>query len=314
MKKKLIFIITLIVLIGIDIGVILYLFKEIENFYIFNLETFESYVTPTKRKNTDTDLIRQTVPLPQYHDEIPVRPEVALSGASRKTVFDLRKEAVAQSPFAQENYKPLEAVFGQIVSGKPWYALTICRNQDHAMTDGPSEETRFINNPTALVALEPGIIFFTNPSNAWCWQEDANTVIQKIVFNGPKKEIAVTYLNLPLKTKDSVYYNFNGINARDLGYPFMYVDLERSTYKISFRSPLNASTDVYEFRNFLHLGNSCSVEGGCNNGSPYQSELGFYKPTQKSKVPREIYIKLWKERPSSPQDEADIVERIIILP
>ena len=259
----------------------------------------------------DTVPVRKTVPLPDYQKEIPVRGLVALSGASRQAVFDLRKEAVSQSPFAQENYKPLEAVFGDIVSGKPWYALSLCRGKDHAPTEGPSEETRFINNPTALVAVQPYVIYINDMSYEWCFKDDYNTLIQKITFDGPHKEITVTYLDLP---DINAHYLLNGINARDLGYPFVYVDLGHSTYKISFPHTPNAATDVYEFRDFLHVGGSCGVEGGCNNGSPYQPEAEFDRPAKKSSAPREIYLKLWKERPSSPQDEPDLVERIIILP
>lgn len=258
---------------------------------------------------SETEKVRKIVPLPSYKKEIPVRAPVALSGASRQEVFNLRKEAVSESPFAQKDYRPLDAVFGQIVSGKPWYALNLCRGKDHAQTEGLSEETRFINNPTALVALEPAVIFFTDTKD-WCFKKDYNTIMQKIIFDGPNKEISVTYLDLPL-TKP---YHLNGINARDLGYPFVYVDKKHSSYKISFIDKNNASTEVYEFRNYLHLGNSCGVAGGCNNGSPTQPKIQFTKDPSNSNKPREIYIKLWQKRPQSPQDTPDLVERIIILP
>ncbi len=262
----------------------------------------------------DTVAVREEILLPTYVKEIPVRAPVALSGAPWQTVFDLRKAAVAQSPFAHENYRPLAEVFGRIVSGKPWYALTLCRGQAHAETQGVSEETRFINNPTALVAVSPSVIFINDMSYDWCLQEDYNTIMQKITYDGVRKEITVTYLNLPLQTQGNVHYELNGLNARDLGYPFVYVDKARSTYELSFPREPNASTDVYEFRNFLHVGSSCKVTGGCNNGSPYQPEVEFDKPKQDAVVPREIYIKLWRERPLSPQQTPDLVERIIILP
>jgi len=272
------------------------------------------YVTSNANpsKPMDTDLVRTIVPLPSYYKSIPVRPMVALSGASREEVFNLRKEAVAKSPFAQENYRPLDATFGQIVSGKPWYAITLCRGNDHAETNGLSEETRFINNPTALVAIVPSVMFFTEKD--WCVKENYNAIMQQITYDGENREITVTYLDLPLEVKNRAPYNLNGLNARDLGYPYVYVDMERSTYKLSFRETNNASTDVYKFRDFLHVGPSCDVPGGCNNGSPRQPEVEFDKDPKTSRMPREIYLKLWKERPASPQDEPDLTERIIILP
>lgn len=260
----------------------------------------------------DTDFVRKPVPLPADYQIIPVRPMVALSGASREDIFNLRKDAVAKSPFAQENYRPLDATFGQIVSGKPWYALTLCRGNDHAETNGLSEETRFINNPTALVAIVPSVMFFTEKD--WCLKDNYNALMQKITYDGENREITVTYLDLPLEVKNRAPYQLNGLNARDLGYPYVYIDMERSTYKPSFREANNASVNVYKFRDFLHVGPSCDVPGGCNNGSPMQPEVSFDKDPKSSRMPREIYLKLWKEQPSSPQDEPDLVERIVILP
>lgn len=301
------FFVTLI-LIGLSACVVFYLLEQSNlvklPFVTQKVESIKDSIAPS-----ETEKVRKDASLPSYKKEIPVRAPVALSGASRQEVFNLRKEAVAASPFAKKNYRPLDAVFGQIVSGKPWYALNLCRGKKHAHTEGPSEETRFINNPTALVALEPSVIFFTRTEN-WCLRKDYNTIIQKIVFDGPNKEISVTYLDLPLKSA----YDLNGINARDLGYPFVYVDKSRSTYKISFKEKHNASTEVYQFLNYLHLGNSCGVAGGCNNGSPTQPKIQFTKDPRDSNKPREIYIKLWRKRPASPKATPDLVERIIILP
>ena len=298
--------ITLVLIMGIAY-IWFYLWGEMQKFGV-------PYATAnaSSPKRTDTDQVRTVTPLPSYYKVVPVRPMVALSGASREDVFKLRKEAVAASPFAQENYRPLDATFGEIVSGKPWYAITLCRKEAHAETSGPSEETRFINNPTALVAIVPVVMFTTDKD--WCLKDNYNAIMQKITYDGENREITVTYLDLPLEVSNRAPYQFNGLNARDLGYPYVYVDMERSTYKPSFRQPNNASNSVYEFRDFLHLGPSCDVPGGCNNGSPMQPEITFDKDPKNSRLPREIYLKLWKERPASPQDEPDLVERIIILP
>ena len=69
-----------------------------------------------------------------------VRPLIALGGLSKADVFKLRKEAVAASPFAREDYEPSEEVFGQIVSGKPWIAATACSDsKTQFSTQGLSE-------------------------------------------------------------------------------------------------------------------------------------------------------------------------------
>lgn len=242
-----------------------------------------------------------------------VRPLVALSGASKEDVFKLRKEAVAASPFAREGYEPSEEVFGQIVSGKPWIAANACSTaRTHQnYTQGPSEETRFINNPTALIAVEHPFSYRRDAD--WCTKADHNLLMQQITYDKLNREITVTYLNFPFPTYErDTFYDFNGVNARDLGYPYMYVDLQRSTYKLAFLNPSNASTEVAQLQNFIHVGGSCGVKGGCNNGSPRQPMLEFHEDPTASTQDREIYIKLWKEKPASVEDDADIVEHIII--
>ena len=249
--------------------------------------------------------------------DVPVRPMFALSGASKKAVYDLRKEAVKASPFAREGYEPSAAVFGGITSYKPWIAADLCKDVATNLhkTKGPSEETRFINNPTALIALEYPFVF-NGRGAAWCTRADANTLIQKITYDGPRKEIIVTYLGLPfLASKNGTFYAFNGINARDLGYPYVYLDVARSTYFPVFTSEPNISNEVVEIQNYIHVGFSCGAKGGCNNGSPRQPMLEFTEDPSASRYPngREMYLKLWRSRPESADDPADIVERIIIL-
>lgn len=241
-----------------------------------------------------------------------VRPLVALGGASKEDVFKLRKEAVAASPFAREDYEPSEEVFGQIVSGKPWIAATACSDsKNHFSTQGLSEESRFINNPAALVAIEMPVIFFGKKS--WCTRDDVNTIAQNITYDSLNREIMIRYLDLPIKDSSRAFYAFNGLNARDLGYPYMYVDMPRSSYKLDFVDKNNnASTQVARLQNYIHVGPSCGIRGGCNNGSPRQTMLEFYADPVSSTQDREIYIKLWKEKPASVEDDADIVEHIII--
>lgn len=262
-------------------------------------------------------LAPQEITLPAGSFDVPVRPVVPLSGVSKRTVYKLRQEAVAASPFAYDGYEPSDAVFGAIVSGKPWIEADLCADRftQHHKTKGPSEETRFINNPTALIALEYPFMFRQDGAE-WCSRADANNIIQKITYDGDQREITVTYLALPFQvSKNNTFYAFNGLNARDLGYPYMFVDMRRSTYYPVFLHADNASTQVVQIQNYIHLGSSCGVSGGCNNGSPRQAffefaedPLGDTYPT-----PREIYIKLWKNEPASPDDPADMTERIVIL-
>jgi hypothetical protein len=89
--------------------------------------------------------------------------------------------------------------------------------------------------------------------------------------------------------------------------------MAKSSFKPVFTDSDNIGTRAVEFQNFIHLGGSCGVEGGCNNGSLRQSYLEFKQAeTDYSYSNGEIYIKLWRNEPSSVKNDADLVEKIII--
>lgn len=254
--------------------------------------------------------------LPEGEHPIPVQYPQPLGKLSKEEVFKHRIDAVKNSIFQADDYQPSPEVFGQIVSYKPWIALNVCRTpQNTSETDGPSEEDRFIGNPTLLVAVEYPFLF-EHFYRHLCTDDTINLVPQSISYHPQKKEITVTYKKFPFPTiraNSYAFYTFNGVNARDLGYPFAYVDLARTTLDMQFSQPNNISTHVIEFQNFIHLGGSCKVSGGCNNGSPRQPALEFRTdPFENAQPSKEILVKLWKEKPSSPQDPADLTERIIV--
>ena len=240
----------------------------------------------------------------------------SLSGKTREEIYNIRKKYVSNSIFSNKKYNPSQAVFGQIVDNKPWVALDACYNgkTKSTRTDGPSEEGRFIANPTILVAIEYPFLLGDSDSTI-CKLPVNNLIPDSVFYDDTKKEITVRYTKLPINTTDRSYYQFNGINARDLGYQYMFVDNGYSSFKLKFINPnQNASTKVVELKNFIHLGNSCGVQGGCNNGAPRQKELEFgYRRSHNQKRNSEIIIKLWKTKPYSPEDKADIIEKIVIM-
>ncbi len=241
---------------------------------------------------------------------------IPLSGKSKKEIYDIRKNYVENSIFANQDYEPSEDVFGQIESGKPWISSNVCKDpKTHSMRiSGRSEESRFIVNPNVLVALEYPFSFSNYPNEEWCADDTINMLPEILEYDGYKKEIKVYYRRLPFPTNDGFsFYQFNGINARDLGYRYAYVDMAKSSFKPVFTDSDNIGTRAVEFQNFIHLGGSCGVEGGCNNGSPRQSYLEFKQAeTDYSYSNGEIYIKLWRNEPSSVKNDADLVEKIII--
>ncbi|MBR1461517.1 hypothetical protein IJ596_07820 [bacterium] len=235
---------------------------------------------------------------------------IPLSYKTKKEIYELRKRYVKESIFSSKDYKPSDSVFGMIEDNKPWISTNICAKESgETYVDGASEESRFIANPTALVALEypfnwdgrQDSSFYENPIN--------QLIPLKISYSKSKNEIEVAYSRFPFESKAPYFYEFNGVNAADLGYRYAYLDLGRSTCKPKFDEKDNISNSVIEFQNFIHLGSSCGVAGGCNNGSPRQTYLEFHVEEYS---PCELYIKLWNSRPNSYRDKADINEKIIV--
>ena len=247
---------------------------------------------------------------------VAVNRPINLSGFTREQVFAHRKAAVQNSIFAAENYMPSAEVFGAIEDHKPWIAMNLCRNpQTRALrTDGPSEDDRWVGNPSILVALEYPLTRH-GMSSEDCTSDGNNLFPQAVLYDAGKKEITVEYDSLPFDAvkESSTFYDFNGVNARDLGYKYVY--MPSATVPMVFNNPTNnLSTQVVEFVNYIHVGGSCKVAGGCNNGSPRQPLLEF-KARRTSEIngkSGEILLKLWKERPSSVSAPADLTERIII--
>lgn len=287
------------------------------NFNLFNKP--QNKIT-TPKDNTVTEVI-PAKPLEvaakyvnEPYTKIDVNYPVSLSYLTRKNVQDLRKRYVSQSIFDSTGYEPSDFVFGQIEDKKPWMSTNMCdkSGQKGHNINGPSEESRFIVNPTMLVAIE--YPFYLDHINdlKWCESQEAMMLPKSISYSGPNKEITVTYISFPIVIQNNSFYQFNGINAKDLGYKYFYVDESKSTYKLQYSNDNNPSKEVMEFKNFIHLGSSCGVEGGCNNGSPRQPAFEFtYTSDKYTQQNARIYIKLWKERPSSPKDPADINEIII---
>lgn len=238
-----------------------------------------------------------------------------LSGKSKQDIYKIRKKAVANSIFATPNYQPSEEVFGGIESGKPWTSVEPCSETTSSASriKGYSEESRFINNPNMLVAVEYPFIWNNQPQS-WCEDKHNQMVPTSIKYSKSKNEIIVTYYSIPFMAPVGKpwFYDLNGLNARDLGYKYAYIDNSKSTYKPHFTDSRNITNSVIEFQNYIHVGGSCGHSVGCNNGSPRQSFLEFQDNfTDYNYKNREMYIKLWKKRPNSPNDPADIVERIV---
>ncbi len=293
-------------------------------------------------------------------ENIVINQPISLNYKTKQEIYNIRKSYVAKSIFASPNYEPSEEVFGGIEDNKPWISIDWCytynpNNPDNFTfrINGPSCHSRDLINPSLPVFIHyPYGIPATPEETPFCSKFSQIMVPLNAVYTKSKKEVEITYKKLPDFSNDNSAYQFTAINAKDFGYNYMYLDKSKSTYKIRFISDDNLSTSVKEISDFIHLGTSCRVSGGCNNWSRMRDDLQFKPiktqlssssasapqtntnqktaqapvkkvysvnlgnnaapaPTQtqtpavKSDLPQ-LYIKLWKNKPSSPSAPADL--------
>ncbi|MBQ9244681.1 hypothetical protein IJ182_00270 [bacterium] len=232
---------------------------------------------------------------------------IELSFKTKKEIYDIRKFYVKKSIFAYNAYEPSDAQFGQIEDGKPWISIDKCNIPPKpSRINGPSEEARFINNPSILVGIDFPYSLEEITGADYCTDL---LLPEKAYYDRRNKEIVTEYKSL-LSRSFNVPYDLKGLNALDFGYRYVYLDKDKSFNVVEFVEKENITNTITELQDYIHLGGSCEVEGGCNNGSPYQPKLSFKHP--KEHKPVILYLKLWKKMPESPDAPADINQKIII--
>lgn len=241
-----------------------------------------------------------------------INPPTDLNFLDRKEIFSARNDYVSKSLFASKGYNPENSpVLSGIQSGKPWLGLFAEGNPyciSNKINEGVSEESRFLNNPNILAGIALG---YANtcakkedkPAEAilprkLSWSSDLNTVIVEYNFSD--------YYKITLCAANQVQrhdFRLTGINARDLGYPYVYADeLENIIFK---EKNNNISSKPAHFLDYIHVGPGCGLQGGCNNGSPLQTNIFFYLNKLPAHTKTSMRLKLWKKEPLSPMAPAD---------
>lgn len=251
------------------------------------------------------------VPIKYAYDEIKsmgikINPLVELDFMTRQQIYALRKRYVQQQPQVSmvRSYTPSGAVFGQIEDKKPWWGIMglshIGAGKQSIM--GLSEESRFIANPFLLVAVGEAYAFTVHgrkPPSSGVYPKPVRLLWQlDDTFARVRYDIK-SYWRMAKRYYDNKYlYDFELVayNARDLGFQYMYIVPEKSK-NVTYRSAL------VELKQFIHCGGSCGYPGGCNNHSPHQAELDI----KIQGVPASLFIKLWRRKPRSHSQKADMV-------
>lgn len=233
------------------------------------------------------------------------------SGKTKAEIYKIRKHYVSKSIFKSKDYEPNEEVFGQIEDRLPWRSIfteACSAGLKPVETKGWSEESRFIDNPAMLIGLYNKPI--RKNHQARCDGTLAWVIPYRITYSPKEKLITAYYSNLQFL---AATYDIETINAQDFGYKYgkMY-----SKHKIYFLDKNdNISKNIYEFRDFIHRGQSCGVPGGCNNMSPYIKGYVFTPilgiSGTYSFLKHSIDFKLWKQKPKDSDVTPDMTYRIV---
>lgn len=227
---------------------------------------------------------------------------------TKQEILEQRKKYV-QKVYNMPKYKPNEEVFGQIEDNKPWIGLDAAScywNFNMDRDKGPSEESVFLNNPMALIGVEMPYYGYLYSNNC---TTDNYFMPKSITLDEKNNQITVIYdvtklLNrLSPDIQKKYIFVLNALNARDLGYQWGHVT---NYSNLKFKENVITTTSYY-FLNYIHVGMSCGINGGCNNGSPFQQELNF----KINSLPASIDMVLWKKQPETTTVKSDIKIKLL---
>ena len=248
------------------------------------------------KKNDDQYWVTGSIPINSMSD---------LNNKTKSEILAQRKLFVEQTIFKNKNYKPSKEVFGQIIDNKPWLSIDAltCTGSGLNAHKGLSEESRYINNPTMLIGLDR-VNFDDKPKN----QCSAVDYLMPTKINYSKDENTLKVVFEVSSYQGDLGKNFllKGLNAKDLGFQYALADSINNL--VFLQLDKNISTDIHQFKDFIQLGMVCGVQGGCNNGAPFQKELNFTV----MKYPASIHFKLWKKPPENKDVKEDINYLIIL--
>ncbi len=250
-------------------------------------------------------MLSLSIPL-QAAVQVPIYELASLNGKTKQEIFELRKERVQEhAELAPSHYSPSEAVFGQIIDGKPWWGmLGICGyGPGQKSIEGPSRESEFVMNPYILIGLKNNSALIASgkgyiPSFSY-------PIPLALFWDKEAKSATVTYdvrsfWSWQKRMGDAASVGtlcLNTYNARDFGYAYFSIDPDYSE-NVSGAAVGKIAPNIQ----FVHCGSSCGYPGGCNNESPYQPETVI----KISRLPAHASIKLWKNRPASVSAPADM--------
>lgn len=241
--------------------------------------------------------------------DIPISPLKELSGLTKDEILKLRIDAIKTSPiFSNDSYTPSEEVF-RIDDGMPWISADAALNWDSRdisqVGKGVSRESAGILNPELLYYIS--ISQNTESRNIY---KNFYFLPYRAVYNTKTNTITAYIKNDRNPNGNYQQITLADTNAHDLGYKYAYMD---SYSNIGFYTdePYKNNTlnsGIKEITGWYMHGPACGVPGGCNNYAPYWQYYNYFFLRN---LPASVHIKLWKQRPQSINQEADINFRMV---
>ncbi|MCE1247370.1 MAG: hypothetical protein LWY06_12055 [Firmicutes bacterium] len=240
---------------------------------------------------------------------IEINPLIELDGKTKKEVYEIRAGYVNKHPelvkvLYRKDYKPSDEVFGQITDGKTWWGILglFYYGRGEKSIEGPSEETRFLANPYLLIGLGENV--FRQVKDQTLEPKAFYAVPDNLIWDLKNSQVTVNY-NLHDFLNNGKLYGYCALrefllvsyNARDLGFPFAYIDPDQTKGIVFVKSDIPISIP-----HFIHTGGSSGYPGGSNNMSPDCPPLNI---TMES-LPAKAVVKLWRSKPDSVKSEPDL--------
>lgn len=239
-------------------------------------------------------------------------------GKSKAEVLQIRKQRALDQPrLLLSQYTPSDAVFGQIVDGRPWWGLQgLSLGAGTEASMGESWHSQPFCNPYALVWADVQNKTYHFTFSRFKTKVDfvksgypSRCTPERFTFNAKNRYAVLSYNLTNFISRCNSYmdktigvgdldFGLFTYNARDFGYNYAFVDNSKS------KNIDGARNEVIKLVHYFHCGPSCGMPGGCNNMSPHTAGL---EDLSIKALPARCQVSLWQNEPASPTQAADFV-------
>lgn len=250
-----------------------------------------------------------------YH--IQVNPPRELDSLTSKQIFKVRHSMLKKYPILKQEKEDSHktGAFYMIQHESPWWGVKgmMCYGGNFSLlTEGVSKESRFIDNPFALIGVTEVNALQLLKTKGNC--PSSYFYLKKLTFDDKTKTFEATVnvsehikniKKFSLKKASLLGMSFNGINATTFNLTYAKAVKMRN---IVFDNTPNISTKVFKFRDSIFFSQQCKYKNGCNKTIPYQAELSF----RTTKLPAEITFYLWQLDPLGNETNPEFIFNIYL--